>query len=294
MNLRSLPALPHWLVPSSKVRIALTYAWRHGRFPNLRNPTRFSELVQQRKLVDRDPAMTMLANKVAVKSHVRRALGDEWVIDTYWSGATLPDQPHWPYPFILKAAHGCNQNVVCHEPADWDAARQKAIQWTARPYGLWLDEWAYRDIPRGYIVEPFLGERGRLPVDYKIYVFGGIATFVQVHLDRAAHHRWILYDRSWRQISMLGEREQPAPACLHAMMDAAEVMAKGFDFARVDFYEIDGAPKFGEVTFYPGSGLDPFDPPYLDAIIGEHWLAARGETGEPITSGTGAIPATGI
>jgi len=41
---------------------------------------------------------------------------------------------------------------------------------------------------------------------------------------------------------------------------------------RVDFYEIDGHPRFGEMTFYPGSGLDPFDPPALDAMLGDRWL----------------------
>ena len=50
-------------------------------------------------------------------------------------------------------------------------------------------------------------------------------------------------------------------------------MAATFDFARIDFYEIAGEPKFGEVTFYPGSGLDPFDPLELDSEIGALWLA---------------------
>jgi len=59
------------------------------------------------------------------------------------------------------------------------------------------------------------------------------------------------------------------------MLAAAERMARTFDFARVDFYEIDGFPKFGEVTFYPGSGLDRFDPQELDLEIGALWMDAR-------------------
>ena len=55
-----------------------------------------------------------------------------------------------------------------------------------------------------------------------------------------------------------------------------EKIAREFDFARVDFYEIAGEAKFGEVTFYPGSGLDPFDPPELDIAIGALWLAGSG------------------
>lgn len=191
-----------------------------------------------------------------------------------WTGNILPDNPDWQFPFILKASHGCNQNIVCFDSADYAEARRRAARWTDRPYGMWLDEWAYRDVPRGFIVEPYLGVRATLPVDYKIYVFGGKAELIQVHIDRNGDHRWILYDREWNQISKLCEEPMSAPASLASMLAHAELIARDFDFARVDFYEIGGVPKFGEITFYPGSGLDPFDPPELDLAIGEMWSAA--------------------
>jgi hypothetical protein len=59
------------------------------------------------------------------------------------------------------------------------------------------------------------------------------------------------------------------------MMAAAEEMARGFEFARVDFYQPGEHPLFGEVTFYPGSGLDKFDPVELDEVMGGLWLNAR-------------------
>jgi hypothetical protein len=274
VNLRLLPSLPNWLIPSARLRIYIIYLWRHGRLPNLSSPRRFSELVQWRKLHDRNPEMPNMADKTAVKKRVENILGTEWTIPTYWSGRTLPEKPFWPYPFILKASHGCNQNLICGDQADWEKARRRSATWTRKPYGLWLDEWAYRDIPRGYIVEPYLGSTSALPVDYKIYVFAGKAAFVQVHLDRDANHRWILFDRQWNQISRLGDRDLPAaPQHLEEILDSAEKIANDFDFARIDFYEIAGEPKFGEVTFYPGSGLDPFDPPELDLTIGAFWLA---------------------
>ena len=274
MDLRKLPSLPHWLLPLPKVRIGLTYLWRHRRWPDLRRPRRFTELVQQRKLEDRNPLLPVWVDKISAKQQAARLLGEQWIIPTRWTGSALPAGPPAPFPFILKASHGCNQNMVCHDAADWRAARRRAAGWTRRAYGLWLDEWAYRALPRGYIVEPFLGSGDRLPVDYKIYVFGGHAVLVQVHLDRGRNHRWTLYDRAWTQVSMPDEAPSPAPANLDRMLAAAETLARPFDFARIDFYEIDGQPKFGEVTFYPGSGLDPFDPPELDRHIGALWLAA--------------------
>lgn len=217
--------------------------------------------------------MPIMADKIAVKKHVSRILGIEWTIPTYWSGRNLPEQPSWPYPFILKASHGCNQNMVCRDQTDWEKARRRSAKWICAPYGLWLDEWAYRDIPRSYIVEPYLGNAYEPPIDYKIYVFSGKAAFIQVHLNRYSNHRWILFDRQWNQVSRLGDCNLPsAPKNLAKILDSAEKIANDFDFARIDFYEIAGEPKFGEVTFYPGSGLDPFDPPELDLAIGALWL----------------------
>lgn len=55
------------------------------------------------------------------------------------------------------------------------------------------------------------------------------------------------------------------------MIEGAEALGKTFDFVRVDFYDVGGVPRFGEMTFYPGSGLDPFNPPQLDELLGDHW-----------------------
>lgn len=275
MNLRNLPSLPHWLIPSPNLRIRLTYFWRHGRLPNIRNPKRFTELVQYRKLADRNPRMPPLVNKVTAKTIASRLLGNDWIIPTIWTGSLLPSDPDWRYPVILKASHGCNQNIVCYSKSDYDRARTRAIKWISKAYGLWLDEWAYRQVPKGFIVEPYLGNETTLPVDYKVYVFRGAATLVQVHIDRNQRHRWVLYNRQWKQVSQFNEGVTPPPRSLMRMLDAAERMASEFDFARVDFYEIDGVPKFGEVTFYPGSGLDRFNPPNLDVEIGALWLGTR-------------------
>lgn len=243
MNLRNLPSLPHWLIPSPKLRIRLTYLWRHGRLPDLSNPKRFTELVQCRKLADRNPRMAPLVNKVTAKTFASRLLGDDWIIPTIWTGSSLPTHPGWEYPIILKASHGCNQNVVCYDSSDYDRTQKRASKWASKAYGLWLDEWAYRQVPRGFIVEPYLGDKTTLPVDYKIYVFGGTATLVQVHVDRNQRHRWILYDRQWRQLSQLGEGSTPPPINLARMLAAAERMARTFDFARVDFLKSTDFPN---------------------------------------------------
>ena len=259
------------------LRVQLTYLWRHGRLANLSSPTLFTELVQLRKLHDRDRRFPILADKVLVKQFVADRLGTEWIIPTLWAGECLPERPEWPVPFVVKSRHGCNQIAFVRTGTeDWQSTRAKSAKWLRRTYGQWLDEWVYRNIRHGLLVEPFVGEAGVLPVDFKLYVFNGRVKFIQIHLGREHDHRWIIFDRNWQRLTrQTGDADPAPPATLPAMIDAAEVLAADIDFVRVDFYEIGGRPLFGEMTFYPGSGLDPFDPVSLDAHIGSHWHPAR-------------------
>ena len=267
---------------TARARLHLTYAWRHRRLLDLAAPIRFTELVQHSKLHDRDLRMAVMADKVAVKGIVADRLGPEWVVPLLWTGAALPDRPEWDQRVILKARHGCNQNRVVSGGSDaWHAAARASRRWMRGAYGAWLDEWLYAQIPRGLLIEPFIGVGRQLPVDYKIYVFGGAATHVQVHLDRGKKHRWFVHDTDWNAVAG-GPPTVPRPSALTAMLAAAETLARGFDFVRVDFYQPASQPLFGEMTFYPGSGLDPFDPVGLDIEMGRLWHRAKlGGQGRP-------------
>ena len=274
---------PPALVPAARQRIMLAYWWRHGRLPDLDDPRLFTELVQVSKLVDRDPRLPLMADKVRAKQIVADRLGAQWVIPTLWTGPMLPPRAVWPLPFVVKSRHGCRQHVFVRDEAHgWPAVGEATRRWMRRPYGVWLDEWLYRAVPRGLLVEPFVGEGGVLPIDYKLYVFGGEVAAVQVHLHREHRHRWMLFDPDWQPMSRVADAARPRS--LHAMIAAARALADGFDFMRVDFYEVRGRPLFGEMTFYPGSGLDPFDPVGLDAELGAMWLAARQKRGCAMTT----------
>jgi hypothetical protein len=85
------------------LRIHLTYLWRHQRRLSPAQPSRFTELIQRRKLVDRDPCIALLTDKLGVKQTVAVRSGDE----------------------------------------DWSAVRRAAAAWMRRPSGRWLDEWGY-------------------------------------------------------------------------------------------------------------------------------------------------------
>jgi hypothetical protein len=116
------------------------------------------------------------------------------------------------------------------------------------------------------------------PVEYDLYAFAGRVEFVIRVADRftAATAAAGTYARNWAQVPAFVSPKKDTvfrspPASLVEMIRGAETIAGGFPFLRVDFYEIDGRPRFAEVAFYPASGGLPFDPPEYDAIFGSYW-----------------------
>jgi len=257
-------------------RVQLTYVWRHGRFAHIARPRTLTDHVQRRKLLDHDPRFPRMIDKVEAKDHVANLVGEDWIVPTLWQGTELPAEPAWPMPFAIKSRHGCGHIYIVRDAEDYAVAKAKAQRWLGETYGRWLDEWAYGQIPHGILVETFIGQGPDLPIDYKLFVFGGRVEFIQVHLDRATAHRWIVFDLDWRRVSLPTADPDPAPpSSLAEMILAAEKLGAGFDFVRVDLYEIHGRPLFGEMTFYPGSGLERVSPSDLDLQMGSLWSAAR-------------------
>lgn len=255
-----------------RLRVQLTYVWRHGRLADLANPHLLTEHVQRRKLYVRDPRYPQLADKVQVKGYVAARLGVRWLVPTLWRGSNLPMRAAWSMPFVVKSRHGCGQFLVVRDEADYREARRRSRRWMRSTYGTWLDEWLYAQIVPGLLVEPYIGVGPHLPLDYKLFVFGGRARYIQVHLARATSHRWVVFDLNWRRASPANDEADPQrPVSLGQMIAAAEELGKDFDFVRVDFYEVAGQPLFGELTFYPGSGLEPVEPAALNEAMGSWW-----------------------
>jgi hypothetical protein len=262
-----------------RTAITLEFLFFHHRLPRLDHPRSFSEHIARRKLYDRDPRMSVLSDKVRAKEYVGGLLGKDWLIPTLWSGERLPPRPerNWSIPYVLKARHasGWNIFVLSQQDQDWDVTEEKVGQWLG-VYGQHAREWLYTQIEPGLLVEPFLGVGEIAPPDYKFFVFGGRSAFIQVDLGRMQTHRQLFYDVDWnrRKFEYLcpwTDEEVPPPKSLAIMIDAANKLGAGFPFVRVDLYEIDGQPKFGEMTFYPNSGRYPFKPESAELELGSLW-----------------------
>jgi hypothetical protein len=265
-----------------RLRIAVAASWTYrrkmGHWPNLIAPRDFSELIQLRKICDRDPRLPLYADKLRVKDHIRDRLGEDWLIPTLWSGQTLPPltERHWPVPYVIKANNGCARNIFIREPVaagDWPAIEATCIDWMHSAYGRSWGEWLYGQIVPCLLIEPLICPELPNPLDYKFWVFHGRVECIYVVSDRHLGAKVTFFSRDWQRLAVkvgnpTDERDIASPASLGKMIEAAEMLAGDLPFLRVDFYEVEDRPLFGEMTFYPSSGYDRYYP----AAFGHHLL----------------------
>lgn len=115
--------------------------------------------------------------------------------------------------------------------------------------------------------------------DYKFMCFNGICKLIFVCSNRSQSNVNVdFFDTEWNHYSFKRHYEHskipiPKPHNLQKMIKLAETIAKTIDtpFVRIDLYDVLNKIYFGEITFFPGAGLEEFQPEEWDYKIGQ-WI----------------------
>lgn len=256
------------------------YRGTNGKRLNLDNPVTFNEKLQWLKIHDRNPLYTTLVDKYRVKPWVAERIGGEHVTETYamWEHAEDIDITGLPERFVLKTNHDCGGVAICRDRATFnlDAAKKKLAKHLKTNYFWCTREWPYKNVKPCVFAEEYLdpAEGKEDLTDYKVMCFGGRVCCEFTCTDRARGDlRVDFFDTDWNHLPFT--RHYPnakvppeAPTQLKEMIADAEKLSANIPFVRADFYEVAGQYYFGEMTFYPGSGLEEFDPESWDAELG--------------------------
>jgi hypothetical protein len=270
---------------SDSLYLSAMYYLSLGTLPRLHAPRTFNEMINHRKLYDRNPAFVVTSDKYAVRDYVAARVGPEYLIPLI-AHETNPreiDFAALPRAFAVKLNHGSGLNVLVTNKAavNWQEILLRLQRWMRFPYHKAHREWAYQQITPRVLVEELLQDRrGHLPDDYKLHVFRGKVRLIQVHYDRFGEQRINLFDEAYRPLNVRYQappaRERLAPPRhLEEMIAVAERLAADFNYARVDLYEHRDRVYFGEITHYPAAGIGVFDPPEFDRALGDLWLENR-------------------
>lgn len=269
------------LIPD-KPYLKLKFRLVMGSWPNLNNPQTFNEKLQWLKLYNRCPQYTLMVDKVKVKKYVAEILGEEYVIPTLgvWDNPNDIDFDALPNRFVLKCNHNSGTGMcICKEKSKLNIPRVKAElrKGLKENYYLHGREWPYKNVPRKILAEEFIEDKnGAELLDYKLMCFNGKVYCTFVCGDRFSGDglKVTFYDREWKRLPFTRhypnlKSDVPRPKRYEQMIEFAEKLSEGLPFARIDFYEIDGRLFFGEITFFPGSGMEEFSPEEYDKILGD-------------------------
>lgn len=271
-----------------ELQLKVVYRYKMREKLNLKNPKTFSEKLQWLKLYNRKPEYTKMVDKYAVKKYVADIIGEEYVIPTLgvWN---RPEDIEWdklPNQFVLKTTHGGGNTgvVICKDKMCFN--KQQAIDKLNASlkidlYKVWR-EWPYKNVLRRIIAEKYIEttpDKTDLP-DYKWYCFNGEPKYCQVIQGRSLKESIDFFDTEWNHQDFVGlnglksnvENAKIMPLKPQNLMKQIEIAAslsKNIPFSRIDLYENNNQVLFGEITFYPLSGMGHFRPNDYDLKLGE-------------------------
>ena len=258
------------------------YRAKMGRGLDLEHPRTFNEKLQWLKLHDRRPIYTTMVDKAAVKDYVEPIIGEEHIIPTLgvWDRFEDIDFDDLPDQFVLKCTHDSGGLVICKDKRNLDmASAQKKIEKSLNTdyYALWR-EWPYKNVRPRILAEKYMDNCGKDLVDYKFHCFNGEPRVILLCEGRFSSGGLTedFFDAEWKHLPVRRPKHPMAttlaekPGQLSEMLAIARRLSEGIPFVRVDLYVIEGRIYFGELTFFPASGLEKFDPESFDSQLGEY------------------------
>jgi len=252
---------------------------------NLKNPQSFSHHIVWKKIYDRNPILPVISDKYRVRQYLKDTLGEEeankYLVPLLYSTDNPDNIPFNDLDgeYIIKANHNSGPPFIVEKniPVDEKKIISNLKNQLKISYGTLKHEWAYKKIKKKMVVVERLlrDEEGDIPKDYKFHMIGGQCAFIQIDSNRFSDHSRTLYDSSWNYIeATLKFKQGPKitkPRNFETMLKLAKKLSKGFDYVRVDLYDVGERIYFGEMTHYPGSGMERFTPKEFDFELGKYW-----------------------
>jgi len=224
--------------------------------------------------------MTRCADKIEVRSYVKEKgyahiLSENIAVYKSIEEFKIAELPN---RFVLKASHGSGWNLICKNKNEinWFVWKLIMNSWLKNNIFWPGREWPYKHMAARIVCEKYLEDESGQLMDYKFFCFNGEPKFIQANKGRDTDkHAQNFYDVNWKilpfgkDLTPLPEVEIIKPYSFEEMISVAKDLAEPFPFVRIDFYEVNKKMVFGEMTFYPKSGLPDFKPLEYDLIIGD-------------------------
>lgn len=215
---------------------------------------------------------TRCADKYAVRSYVEER-GLKSILPKLYGKWDNPDDIDFdklPKKFVLKTNNSCGQIIIVKDKSSLDIqeTKQRLGNWLKKKYGFLNGQLHYLHIKPCIIAEELLeddaAKKGKSLIDYKIFCFDGKPEIIFTCQNRTQHKvELAAFDKEWVYRSEVmhftdyfpeDKNRIKKPDSLEEMLHIAAKLSKDIPQVRIDLYEINGKPMFGEMTFSTGYG----------------------------------------
>lgn len=250
-----------------------------GCEPNLENPQTLNEKLNWLKINWYDPKAPICSDKYLVRQYVEEKGLGHLLNELYavWDNPDDIDLNALPEKFIMKTTHDSGRVAICTDKANFNLKAAQEMFRTSMKYDYCFisGEWPYHTKHPRIVCEKLLEDKKHGEIyDYKFYCFNGEPYCIFFGSDRKNHVKADYYDLDWNLMPFHWRYETSGklhdrPECLKEMVEYARILAQGFPFVRVDFYEVEGKVIFGELTFFHGGGFGHYEPEEMDLKMGQ-------------------------
>lgn len=263
------------VLKNPKVEANRTYYSVFKKNINWDNPKNLIEKIYWLQFNTDTSLWTKCADKYLVRDYVKECGYENNLAKLYgkWDIIDDIDFLKLPRQFVLKANNGCGTVMIVRNKEDLNIkeTKKKLKRWLNLPYGYNGAQLHYTKIKPYIIAEELLENKkedmlnnSNVLIDYKIWCINGEPDAIIVVYDRTeTNYSLSAFDLDWNNISeFVLETSQGTyggigiekPKSLGKLIEMAEKLSEGIPQVRVDLYEVNGKPVFGEMTFTTGYG----------------------------------------
>lgn len=240
-----------------------------GKRLNLDNPTTLFDKIMLLEYGSDVSVMRRLTDKAAARDFVKERGMGHLLNDVYHILDKMPTFEEFtallPDKCVVKTNNsgGGEAVIIIRDKKKDDLGKiyKKLKAAFSDNYGERTGQPHYMGIEPKIIIERLLenDKRPGGPIDdFKFMCINGEPMAINALAERNLNTHSVLdqyYDLNMNRFDWAPQNSQrliDKPASLKEMEEAARVLAQGFPFVRVDFYESEGHPVFSEMTFTPG------------------------------------------
>lgn len=257
-----------------------------GRSLHLKHPVTFEDKQNWLKLNDQHLEYRELADKLKVREHVKKTIGEGYTFPLLgqWKQFDDIDFDLLPNRFVIKCNHDSGSTRVIKDKesltdAEFAELKKHFTRRLKSDFFFAGREYPYKGIPPCLIAEKYMTDERQEKTgldDYKFFCFEGIPKIVLIVTDRATDIHYDFFDMDFKRLDLRygtpsEEGRITKPPFFEEMKEIAAKLSTGIKFVRLDMFAVGGKPYFGEYTFFDGGGFQYYKPEEWEYRLGS-WI----------------------